>query len=300
MTANGNWNRLLTVDLTSGRIGEGPLDPALLRDYLGGSALAARLLYDTLTPGLDPLGPDAPLLFLGGPLTGTSGPSVGRFTICAKSPATGLWGESNCGGFFGPEMRFAACDGLLITGHSPSPVYLWLRDGRAELRDASHLWGKTDTDQTQTQIKDELGEKLARVACIGAAGEARIPFALVMCDHGRAAGRTGLGAVMGSKNLKAIAVRGTNKLPYAREAEFKPLRSRANADLRADNLTAALHEMGSASGSDYFEFLGEMPKRYFTQGLFDAADKTSGATMHDTIPTASRPVTPASSPVAAK
>ncbi|MBI3362101.1 MAG: hypothetical protein HY023_13440, partial [Chloroflexi bacterium] len=111
----------------------------------------------------------------------------------------------------------------------------------------------------------------------------QIPFALIMCDHGRAAGRTGMGAVMGSKNLKAVAVRGTSKLPYSREAEFKPLRSKANTELRADPLTAALREMGSASGSDYFEYLGEMPKRYFTQGIFAAADQTSGATMHDTI-----------------
>ena len=119
---NGYQGRLLTVDLTTGRIETLPLDLALLRRYLGGSALSAALLYPRLTRGLDPLGPENPLLILNGPLSGTAGPSVGRFTVCAKSPATGLWAESNCGGFFGPELRFAGYDGLLITGKAPTPA----------------------------------------------------------------------------------------------------------------------------------------------------------------------------------
>src|SRR3990172_3106210 len=126
---NSDQGRLLTIDLTSGQIATISLEPALLRRYLGGSALSAALLYPRLTRDLDPLGPDNPLLILNGPLSGTAGPSVGRFTVCAKSPATGLWAESNCGGFFGPELRFAGYDGLLILGKAPSPAYLWIHHG---------------------------------------------------------------------------------------------------------------------------------------------------------------------------
>ena len=280
---NGYHGQLLVVHLTTGQITTRALDPALLRDYLGGSALSAALLYPSLTRDLDPLGPDNPLLILGGPLTGLSGPAEGRFTVCAKSPATGLWGEANCGGFFGPELRFAGYDGLLVTGRASSPVYLWIRDDHAELRPADHLWGQADTYQTQEKLRAEVGEKLARVLCIGLAGERLIPFSLLLCDHGRVAGRTGMGAVMGSKNLKGIAVRGAQKIPLAREPEFNRLRSAANLALRSETMTTALRETGSAGGAEYFDFMGEMPKRYFTSGVFEGAGKVSGAVMNETI-----------------
>jgi aldehyde:ferredoxin oxidoreductase len=280
---NGYHRLLLSVDLASGRIETLPLDAALLRRFLGGSALSAALLYPRLRRDLDPLEPDNPLLILNGPLSGTAGPSVGRFTVCAKSPATGLWGESNCGGFFGPELRFAGYDGLLVTGRAASPVYLWIKDDRAELRPADHLWGRADTYLTQDRLRAEVGEKLARVLCIGAGGERLIPFSLLLCDHGRVAGRTGLGAVMGSKNLKAVAVRGTKKIPLAREAEFNKLRSAANLELRNHSATTVFRETGSAGGAEYFDFMGEMPKRYFTSGVFEGAARVSGAAMSETI-----------------
>ncbi len=254
-----------------------------MRHSLGGSALAAALLYPHLTAALDPLGPDNPLLIIGGPLTGTSGPSVGRFTVCAKSPATGLWAESNCGGFFGPELRFSGYDGVLMTGRAPEPVYLWINHENVEIRPASHLWGEADTYQTQDRIRAEVGEKLARVLCIGRAGEALIPYSLLLCDHGRVAGRTGLGAVMGSKNLKAVAVRGTRKIPLAREAEFNRLRSASNLELRNSTYSTTLREMGSAASAEFFDFMGEMPKRYFTSGVFEGAGRVSGAVMAETI-----------------
>ena len=283
---NGYQGRLLTVDLTTGRIETLPLDLALLRRYLGGSALSAALLYPRLTRGLDPLGPENPLLILNGPLSGTAGPSVGRFTVCAKSPATGLWAESNCGGFFGPELRFAGYDGLLITGKAPSPVYLWIHHDHVEIRPAHHLWGQADTYLTQEKIRAEVGEKLARVLCIGMGGESLIPYSLLLCDHGRVAGRTGMGAVMGSKHLKAVAVRGApgeRKIPVAREAEFNRLRSAANLELRNSTTATVFREMGSANGSEYFDFMGEMPKRYFTSGVFAGAERVSGAVMTETI-----------------
>ncbi|MBI5713436.1 MAG: aldehyde ferredoxin oxidoreductase family protein [Chloroflexi bacterium] len=216
-----------------------------------------------------------------GPLTGSSGPAVGRYVVCAKSPLTNIWAESNCGGFFGPEIRFAGYDGILFTGRASSPVYVWIKNETVELRDASHLWGG-DTYETQTRIKNEVNDSLARVACIGMAGERLIPYALILNDHGRVAGRTGMGAVMGSKNLKAIAVRGGSPLSFA-DPTFNQKRSRANLDLRNDNVTQVLREMGSSGASDYFNYLGEMPVRYFSRSGFENIDKVSGATMAETI-----------------
>ena len=273
--------KLLTIDLTHSTTGVRTLDPQLFRDFVGGASLAAKLLYDSLTPDLDPLSSENPLLFLTGPLTGSSGPAVGRYVVCAKSPATTIWAESNCGGFFGPEIRFAGYDGILFTGRASSPVYVWIKNEKIELRDASHLWG-SDTYETQTRIKSEVNEPLARVACIGVGGERLIPFALILNDHGRVAGRTGMGAVMGSKNLKAVALRGGNPVSFA-DLSFKEKRSRANIELRNDTVTRTLRDMGSASGADYFDYLGEMPSRYFSRGGFSASDKISGATMTDTI-----------------
>jgi aldehyde:ferredoxin oxidoreductase len=280
---NGYQGRLLTIDLTSGQIATISLEPALLRRHLGGSALSAALLYPRLTRDLDPLGLGNPLLILNGPLSGTAGPSVGRFTVCARSPATGLWAESNCGGFFGPELRFAGYDGLLISGKAPSPAYLWIHHDHVELRPAEHLWGQADTYLAQEKIRAEVGERLARVLCIGAGGERLIPFSLLLCDHGRVAGRTGMGAVMGSKNLKAVAVRGTRKIPIAREVEFNRLRSAANLELRNSTTSTVLRETGSSGGAEFFDFMGEMPKRYFTSGVFEGVGRVSGASMAETL-----------------
>src|SRR3972149_4899054 len=205
--------RLTEVDLSSGRTNVRELVSGDLRNFLGGASLGARTLYPYLIKAREPLAPEAPLLLATGPLTGTAGPAVGRLVICAKSPATRLWGESNLGGFFGADVGWGGFDGVLTTGRAPQPVFLWLHDGVLEVRPASHLWGVTDTYATQSAIKVELGDVSARVATIGRAGEVGIPFALVLCDHGRVAGRTGMGAVMGSKNLKAIAVRGTAGVP---------------------------------------------------------------------------------------
>ncbi|MBP1692447.1 MAG: putative aldehyde ferredoxin oxidoreductase [Chloroflexi bacterium] len=250
--------------------------------YLGGASLAARILYEELTPQLDPLSPEAPLLFLNGPLSGTAGPAVGRFVICSRSPATQLWAESNCGGFWGPELRMAGYDGLWIEGRSETPVYLWIQNEKLEIRSASHLWG-LDTYQAQSSIENELAAGKIRVACIGPAGEIQIPFSLILCDHGRVAGRTGLGAVMGAKNLKAVAVLGHEKVPVFDLQAYLPLRSEANRILRSDNQTLVLRELGSASSAEYFDYLGEMPKRYFQNGTFPEEIKISGSAVKDTI-----------------
>jgi len=278
-----NFGKILSVDLSRATIEEFQVDQELVREYIGGSGLAARLLWEHLTLDLDPLSPSNPLLFITGPLTGTSGPATARFMICAKSPATGLWGESNCGGFWGPELRSAGYDGLLVMGKSPHPVYIWIHDGKVELRDASNLWGKADTYQTQETIRSEVGEQKARVACIGSAGEQMIPYALVLCDHGRVAGRTGMGAVMGSKNLKAVAVRGSHKLPIAQPEIFNPLRSHVNRELREENSSRSLRASGSGAGAEIFQIYGEQPVNYFTGAEYEGQENISGNLMAETI-----------------
>ena len=220
---------------------------------------------------------------MNGPLTGTAGPTVGRFVICGKGPATGLWAESHIGGFWGPELRFAGYDGLWITGKAMEPVYLWIDEGKLKVRKAAHLWGK-DTYETQTLIREEVGRSKARVATIGQAGERGVLFAGIFCDHGRTAGRTGLGAVMGSKNLKAVAVHGKKgTLPLARSGVYAGIRSASNRDLKQNNQSKVFHELGTASSANYFEYLGEMPSKYYHQGRFEQVDNISGPRMSESI-----------------
>jgi len=278
---NGYMGKLLRVDLSSGTIEDEPLNPDWARQFVGGSGLAARYLYDLITSQTDPLGADNPLMFMTGPLVGTTAPSCGRYVVCARSPLTGIWGESNSGGYWGPELKFAGYDGILLTGRAAHPVYLWIKDGVAELRDAGHLQGQ-DSYQTQESIRQELGEPKARVACIGPAGENGVKYAAVMNDAGRAAGRTGMGAVMGSKNLKAIAVRGTGSVPLADEEAFKDYVRQAREAIKEDIATEILRPMGTAGSAEMLMMLGDMPSRYFTGDEMDVGP-IGGATMAETI-----------------
>ncbi len=277
------YGRLLKVDLTSGEMRREQIPVDWVREYIGASGLAARLLWDALDPRLDPLDPPNPLLLITGPLTGTVGTTTGRFTICGRSPQTGRWGEANIGGFVGPELRLAGFDALWISGRAAEPVYLWLQDGQAELRPAGHLWGQADTYQTQAAIRAESGQPLAKVACIGTAGENQVRMAGIFSDHGRAAARTGLGALMGSKNLKAVAARGTLPIPLGRPEAYRQRRKIANQELREQNMTAVLHETGTSGSADYLQILGDMPQKYWTQAAFDGAAQISGSEMAATI-----------------
>ncbi len=273
---------ILKFNLSTGEASEFIIPKEWERDYLGGASLAARILYSDLIASLDPLSPEAPLLFLNGPLSGTAGPTVGRFVVCGKSPATGLWAESNCGGFWGPELRFCGYDGLWITGKAGKPVYIWLKDGQLEVRAADAVWGK-DTYESQAIIKTEISIPGARVLTIGPAGENGVKFAGLYCDHGRSAGRTGLGAVAGSKNLKAIAVKGSGKIPIALPEMYAPLRSESNHLLKGDTVTQVAHELGTAGVADYSDYMGGMPKKYYHQGTFAGVDNVSGSAMAETI-----------------
>ena len=277
---NGYMGKTLRVDLTTGKIWDEPLNEEYARAFVGGSGLAARYVYDMVDGDTDPLGPENPLVFMTGPLVGTAMPSAGRCSVCALSPLTHIWGESNTGGFFGPELHFAGYDGVIITGQAEKPVWLSIVEGRPELHDAAGMWG-CDSYVTQERVREALGEPKARVACIGPAGENRIKMAAVMNDHGRAAGRTGMGAVMGSKNLKAVGVRGSANIPLADPDGFKTVVREIIAGLDEDMQAMSFQLAGTASGVDMLLMYGDMPIRYYQQGEWEGASNLSGVLMTD-------------------
>jgi aldehyde:ferredoxin oxidoreductase len=277
---NGYMGKILRVDLSAGRVWDETLDEGYARDFVGGSGLAARVVYDMVDGGTDPLGPDNPLVFMTGPLVGTAMPSAGRCSVCALSPLTRIWGESNTGGFLGPELRFAGYDGIVVTGRAEKPVWLSIVEGRPELHDATGLWG-SDSYETQERVRRTLGEPKARVACVGLAGENLVKMAAVMNDHGRAAGRTGMGAVMGSKNLKAIGLRGKARVPLADPDGFKAVVRRIIADLDEDMAAMAIRLAGTAGYVDMALMYGDLPTRYYQQGEWAEASNLSGVLMVD-------------------
>jgi aldehyde:ferredoxin oxidoreductase len=279
---HGCRGKLLWVDLTQGRVWDEPLNGRYAETFVGGSGLATRYLYDLIHTGTDPLGPGNPLIIMPGPLTGTRAPLCGRHALVARSPLTGLFGESNVGGFVGAELRHAGYDGIVVTGQSPAPVWLTVRDGQARLRSADDLWG-LDAFETQARIKEALADQRVRVGCIGPAGENQVRYAAVMHDNGRAAGRTGLGAVMGAKQLKAFAVRGTDGIALADETHFNSVAQDMQGILRDDVVSQILHATGTGGSLDYLHFLGALPIRYFTQGEWEGAAEISGNTMAETI-----------------
>jgi aldehyde:ferredoxin oxidoreductase len=212
-----------------------------------------------------------------GVLTGTRTPSASRSAICARSPQTGIWGEANVGGYVGAALRRAGYDGVILTGHSEKPVYLFIDGDRVELRDAQPFWGR-DTYQTQEQIRQDVGSRGTHVLCIGPAGENLVRYAAIMTGDARAAGRTGMGAVMGSKGLKAIAVTGKNhQAQMADRSRFNEAAKRALAHVRDDMAAELLKLMGSASGTAYFDMLGAAPAKYWTLGRFEGTENLNGA-----------------------
>ncbi|MBI2863540.1 MAG: aldehyde ferredoxin oxidoreductase family protein [Chloroflexi bacterium] len=223
--SGGYMGRILRVNLSTGETKIEQPEEKLYQDYIGGYGIGGRILYSEMKPGADPLGPDNILGFATGPLTGTSALFGSRYTVFAKSPLTGGWGDSNSGGEFGPAMKFSGFDAVLLSGVSSKPVYLLLESGRASLRDASHLWGK-DSNETEDILMEELGKKV-QVACIGPSGEKLQLISCVMNNKGRAAARSGLGAVMGSKRLKAIVAKGSMSVPVADSVGLTQVRREA-------------------------------------------------------------------------
>ena len=220
--SGGYMGKLLWVDLSTGTIKEEAIEERMCRDFIGGYGIGARILYSRQRAGTDPLGPENIFGLITGPLTGVPIPAAARFIVVAKSPLTGGWGEANSGGYFGPYLKFAGFDGVFFTGISPKPVYLLIDEGKAQLKDAGHLWGK-DTYETEDVLMAEYG-KQSRVACIGPAGEKLSLISCIITDHGSAAGRSGLGAVMGSKKLKAVVARGTLDVPITNKTNVDDIK----------------------------------------------------------------------------
>lgn len=278
--------KILRIDLTNGKISEEFPDEETLRMYLGGSGLATKYLIDEVPKGIDPLGPENKLIFMTGPLTGTPSPSTGRYCVIAKSPLTGIWGEANSAGFWGRDLKRSGFDGVIFEGISSKPVYLVTEDGKAELKDASHLWGK-NTSETTKIIKEDLGDKF-NVACIGIGGENLVKYAAIMndCDkpnYGRAAGRCGMGTVMGSKKVKAIASKGNAKIEVAKPDEYK-----AEAKQRYDWVNQSLLKMtlevfGTATMVDLVNIKGGLPTNNWQTGVFPQVDKINGTAINETI-----------------
>jgi aldehyde:ferredoxin oxidoreductase len=277
----GYIGKVLNINLTSGEKKEESFDEETLRKFLGGSGLAAKILYERTTQETDPLSPDNVLIYMTGPLTGTKVPASGRHQITAKSPLTGIFGEGDAGGTWGINLKKAGYDGIIIHGKAQSPVYIFIQNGKAEIFDARDLWG-LDTFETDQKIKDRYGKKSV-VSCIGPAGERQVLIAGIMHDgkDARAVGRTGLGAVMGAKNLKAVVVSGTDQIPVTSE---QGLKASLKEDLRSIvEKTKSLSLWGTSGGVVSSEAIGDLPIRNWKQGGWKDADKISGQRMAETI-----------------
>lgn len=277
----GGWaGQVLRVDLSTGEDRAEGLNLEWAHDFVGGRGLGARYLFDEIDPECDPFDPKMRLIFATGPLTGTNASCGARYMVVTKGPLTGCITTSNSGGHWGPELKFAGFDLLILSGAASSPVYLWIDDGRVEIRDAAHLWG-AGVWETEDRIREELGVPNARITSIGPAGENRVRFAAILNDKHRAAGRSGVGAVMGSKNLKAIAVRGTRGIPIARPHEFLAAQWRKKASLRESRGREGFTRYGTSSTLGPINAIGALPTRNFRETVFEGADKISGEVIND-------------------
>lgn len=258
MTEPGGYvGRFLNVDLSQGELSDERPAESLLRAFIGGYGLGARLLYERMPAGADPLGPHNILGLITGPLTGTPAVMASRYCAVAKSPLTGGWGDANSGGEFGPFLKFAGYDAVFVSGVSPQPVYLLIDDGQAELRPAGDLWG-LDASETEEALQARHGSDV-RVACIGPAGERLSLISCIINDRGRAAGRSGLGAVMGSKRLKAVAVRGNGKPPVAHPDRVKSLRGKYLPEFKTGANAEIMRRYGTAGYTKMLTEIGRTP-----------------------------------------
>lgn len=278
----GYNGKILRVDLTAGDVSIETLDEAFYRRYLGGRALAAYFLLREVPPRIDPFDPRNKLIFAVSVVTGAPVPGANRFLVAAKSPLTNTYGEAEAGGFWGPELKFAGFDAIIVEGRAEKPVYLWIHDGEAEIRDAGRLWGKT-TKETQEEIRKELGDSRIRVAAIGPAGENLVRYACIISEGKYANGRGGMGAVMGSKNLKAVAVRGFMEPKFYDESKLRDLARKFNERMRENPGSVSRSTYGTAELVLPLNELGMLPTRNFREGVFEGAEKISGERMKETI-----------------
>ncbi len=270
MTAS-TTDRLLKIDLSDNSVEILPVPETLKTDFIGGKGFGAKLLYDLISPGTDPLGKDNPLLFLTGPLTGTMAPAM-RGCVVTRSPLTGLFLDSYFGGSFSPEIKYAGYDGIIITGRAPYPSYIWIDDDKVEIKDARRIWGE-NTLAANHLIKKELEDDTIKIATIGQAGENRVLFSLICCEYNRQAGRGGAGAVMGSKNLKALAVRGTKPVRVNDPGRFMKACAAAFRQLEASADIAPFRDAGTASAVAFANESGLLPHKNYKNATFAQASK---------------------------
>jgi len=276
----GYTGKILRVDLSSRRLTVEEFPDSFYRQYFGGEGFVSYILLREVPQGIDPLGVDNKLIFAAGPLTGVPVGGCGRHSVGGKSPLTGAFGEAEAGGYWGAELKLAGFDAVIVEGKADSPVYLFIKDGQAYLRDAGHLWGMR-TLECQNAIRKELGDPGVRVAQIGPAGENLVRFACVVNDLDAFAGRTGMGAVMGSKKLKAIACRGHQRPSLADPGAVANIARWIKENTPIAN--KAMRDWGTASVIPGLSRRGGLPTRNFQLGSFDGAEKISGKTMADTI-----------------
>jgi aldehyde:ferredoxin oxidoreductase len=282
-----SWNRkILRVNLTAGTCTPEPLNMQWADEYLGSRGLGTKYLTEEIDPKVDPLSPENKMIMATGPLTGTMASTGGRYTVITKGPLTNAIACSNSGGFFGAEMKFAGWDMIIFEGKSPKPVYLYVENDKAELRDAAHLWGTTCW-HTEETIKAELQDPLVRVSSIGRSGENQVLFSCIVNDLHRAAGRSGVGAVMGSKNLKAVALRGTKGVSGVKD--FPAFLKAANAakQVLKDNAVTGqgLPKYGTQVLMNVINEIGALPTRNHRDVQFEEAGKISAEAMHEKRPT---------------
>ena len=277
----GYTGNILRVNLSTGTISTEPLPEDVARKYVGGRGLSAKILFDELKPGIDPLGPDNKMVIASGPLPGIPFSGNSRYSVCAKSPLGMGWGESYSGGFMAPKIKQSGYDAFIIEGVSKNPVWLYVNDGKAELRDASKYWGKS-TAETENGIKKELGDTDKRqtsVATIGQAGEKKVRFAAIMNDLREAAGRSGMGAVMGSKKLKAWGCKGNQKFPVHDDKKLKDYVRQCVTEVKKGPYIQPLHDYGTVGDTDDGNASGRLPTKNFTRATFEGADKLTGETI---------------------
>jgi aldehyde:ferredoxin oxidoreductase len=278
---------ILRVNLTAGTFKKEALDPELARKYIGARGLGSRILSDEIDPKIDPLSPDNKLIFASGPLSGTNAPSAGHYNVVTKGPQGGTIAASSSGGVFGPMMKYAGYDLIIVEGKAKKPVYLWINDASVEIRDASTVWGKAVPETTEA-IRAATDEE-ASVACIVPAGERMVLFANVMNECNRAAGRTGVGAVMGSKNLKAVAIRGTGAVRVADPKAFSAAMIKARDMIRNHPVGGGgLKMYGTDVLVNIMNESGGLPTRNFREGVFATADKVGGESLTKNILTRPR------------
>ncbi|MEM1507481.1 MAG: aldehyde ferredoxin oxidoreductase family protein [Candidatus Bathyarchaeia archaeon] len=276
----GYAGKIVEVNLSNGRVKEENLDLSLARRLIGCLGISSKIMLEMVDRDVEPLSPENKLIFATGVLTGSNAPAACKSIIVSRSPLTNIWGESIFSANSGIELKRAGYDMLLVDGKAEKPVYLWIHDGGIEIRDASGIWGM-DTFTACESIKKDLGERKAAVASIGPAGERLVRLASIISDNGRAAGRCGLGAVMGSKNLKAIAVLGSRRIDVANPEALAGL-SREIVEIVKDRMKA-FTEYGTSRGVVAFEEMGNLPIKNWIMGRFPGAEKISGMKMAETI-----------------